>query len=91
MLAAGRISVKLGILDETELARLKSLIQRASLPVKIPGLEVDKMMQAMQHDKKIVGGKVRFVLPKSLGNVFITDEVSSSLVREVLVEQNEKT
>ena len=91
MLAAGKISVKLGVLDKDELARLRNLIQRADLPMKIPKLEVDKIIQAMRHDKKILKGKVRFILPKSIGNVFITDEVSPSLVKEVLVSQNEET
>ncbi len=49
------------------------------------------MLQAMEQDKKILRGKVRFVLPKSIGNVFITDTVSTSLVEQVLVDFNEKT
>jgi len=91
MLAAGRISNKLGIFDRNELGRLKSVIQRANLPTEIPDLEVEKIIKAMKHDKKILKGKVRFILPKSIGNVFITDEVSSSLVEEVLVGWNEET
>ncbi|MFC1907936.1 3-dehydroquinate synthase [Chloroflexota bacterium] len=85
MLAAGRISNKMGILDENELVRLKSVIERANLPTEIPNLKVEKIMQVMKHDKKILRGKLRFVLPKSIGDVFITEEVSSSLVEQVLV------
>ena len=91
MLAAGRISNKLGKLDENELTRLKRVIQRAGLPVKIPSLEREKIIQAIKHDKKILGGKIRFVLPKSIGNVFVTDEVSTSLIEQVLVDFNEET
>jgi len=86
MLAAGRISARLGVLDGDELARLESLITRAGLPAKMPELETERVIQAMRHDKKISGGKMKFVLLKSIGDVFITDEVSPSLVREVLVE-----
>ena len=91
MLAAGRISNKLGILDKNELVRLKEVIQRADLPVKIPSLKTEEIIQAMEHDKKILRGKIRFVLPKSIGNVFVTDEVSTSLVEQVLVDFNEET
>jgi len=91
MLAEGRISVKLGMFDKDELDRLKQLIQRAGLPVEIPELEVDRLARIMQHDKKVLKGEIRFVLPKSIGNVFITDEVTPSLVKEVLVSQNEDT
>ncbi|GAF81037.1 unnamed protein product, partial [marine sediment metagenome] len=91
MLAAGRISNRLGMLDKNELIRLKGVIQRAGLPVKILSLEMEKIIQAIKHDKKILRGKVRFVLAKSIGNVFITDEVSTSLVEQVLIDFNEET
>jgi len=91
MLAAGRISIKLGLMDKNELIRLKSIIQRAELMTELPDLEVEKLIQAIKHDKKILGGKIRFILPQSLGSVFITDEVSLSLVEQVLVNWNEET
>ncbi len=91
MLAAGRISSKLGLMDKNELIRLKDIIQRAELTTELPGLEVEKLIQAIKHDKKILSGKIRFILPKSLGSVFITDEVSLSLVEQVLVNWNEET
>ena len=91
MLAAGRISNKLGMLDRNELVRLKGIIERADLPTEIPNLEVEKIIQAMRHDKKILRGKIRFILPKSIGNAFITDEVSLSLIEQVLVGWNEET
>jgi len=91
MLAAARISNKLGIFDKNELIRLKGVLERASLPTEIPDLEIEKIIQAIKHDKKILKGKIRFVLPKAIGSVFITDEVSLSLVEEVLVDWNEGT
>ncbi len=91
MLAAARISNKLGILDKNELIRLKTLITRAGLPTKIPNLEVEGIIQAIKHDKKVLRDKIRFVLLKSIGEVFVTDEVSPSLIEEVLVSRNEQT
>ena len=87
MLAAARISNKMGILDENELIRLKGVIEKAGLPIDMPSLEVEKIIQAMKHDKKVRQDKIRFVLLKSIGSVFITDEVSPSLVEEVLVDE----
>jgi len=86
MLIAARISNKLGILDKNEVIRLKSIIDRAGLPTEIPNLQLEGLLKAMKHDKKILQGKIRFVLPKAIGNVFITDEVSSSLIEKALVE-----
>ena len=84
MIVAAGIAEKLGFFGKNELTRLKDLLESADLPTKIPGLDNDKIIQAMKHDKKITGGKVRFVLPKAIGEVFITDKVDLSLVEEVL-------
>ena len=86
MLAAARIADKLGIFNSNELIRLKVLIEKAGLPAEMPGLEVERIIQSMEHDKKIVQGKIKFILPRSIGEVFITDDVSLSLVRQVLAE-----
>ena len=91
MLAAAKISNRLGILDISEVTRLRSLIKRANLTTELPNLELDRIIQAMSHDKKILRGKIRFVLPKAIGDVFITGEVSLSLVEQVLVGWNEET
>ena len=84
MLAAARIAQRLGLFESGELTRLKGVIAGAGLPTEMPNLDTKRIVQAIKHDKKIVAGKVRFVLPRAIGNVFVTDEVSLSLVAEVL-------
>ncbi len=84
MLAAGRISSKMGLLPESELARLERVIERAGLPTEMSGLRLEKMIGAMRHDKKVLEGRIRFVLPRSIGDVFISDGVSLSLIEQVL-------
>jgi 3-dehydroquinate synthase len=85
MMAAAKISARMGIFDEGEVVRLENLIMAAGLPVKIPELDREEIMQAMRHDKKVRGDKIRFVLLRSIGNAFISDEVDPALVKEVLV------
>jgi 3-dehydroquinate synthase len=91
MIAEAKIANKLGILDKNEVSRIKSLIDRASLPTELPSLQLERLIQAMKHDKKILQGKIRFVLPKSVGEAFITEEVTPSLIEQTLVEWNEET
>ena len=85
MMAAARISNRMGRLDIDELTRLMNLLKRANVTTEVPDIELDRIIRAVRHDKKILGGKIRFVLPKAIGDVFITDEVSLSLVEQVLV------
>ena len=91
MLAAARISNRLGIFDKNELLRLGGVIKSAGLPTEVPDLELEKIIQAIKHDKKILRGRIRFVLPKAIGSVFITDQVSLSLIQEILAGWNEET
>jgi 3-dehydroquinate synthase len=85
MMAAAKISARMGMLAEGEVVRLENLIAAAGLPVKMPELDREEIMQAMRHDKKVRGDKIRFVLLKSIGDAFISDEVDPALVREVLI------
>ena len=87
MVAAARISRRLGMLDEAGVKRLQKLIIRAGLPAEIPDFKVEDVMQAMQHDKKVREGKTRFVLLQSIGNAVVTDEVAPPLIKEVLAEK----
>jgi len=85
MLAAARISRRMGFLDNTGVRRLRTLIERAGLTAEAPRLDVEDLIEAMRHDKKIVGGRIRFVLLRSIGDVFVSDEVGPDLVEGVLV------
>jgi 3-dehydroquinate synthase len=87
MMAAAEISNRMGILGDGDVIRLEKVIRKAGLPVEKPDLDKEKVMQAMKHDKKVAQEKIRFVLLKSIGDTFITDEVSPSLVEEVLFGQ----
>jgi len=75
----------MGILNRNELFRLNNVIEKAGLPTTLPGLELKKLLQIMEHDKKVRKGKIRFVLLKSIGTAFITDEVSPNLIEQALV------
>ncbi|UCG55207.1 MAG: 3-dehydroquinate synthase [Dehalococcoidia bacterium] len=84
MMTAAAIAMKLDFFDNGELIRLKSILESVGLPIQIPSLDTGKIIQAIKHDKKISGGKVRFILPRTIGEVFTTDEVDLSFVEEVL-------
>jgi 3-dehydroquinate synthase len=84
MVGAGMIAQRVGLLSAFELERIRSLIIVAGLPIKIPDLDIEQIMQAMRHDKKKIEGKIRFILPRNIGEVLIRDDISTILVQEVL-------
>jgi 3-dehydroquinate synthase len=84
MVAEAKISNRVGRVEEEDVVRLKEVINKAGLPVDFPSLDISEVIAAMQHDKKVTGSKVRFVLLNSIGDADIADDVNPSLVEEVL-------
>lgn len=85
MVAAGQIAANLGLWQQEETERQNALIQKAGLPTKLPdGVDIEAVIEALQLDKKVKDGKVRFILPTQIGVVKITDDVPSQTIREVL-------
>ncbi|MDF5715228.1 MAG: 3-dehydroquinate synthase [Rhizonema sp. NSF051] len=87
MVAAGQIAVELGMWQKAETERQHALIQKTGLPTQLPtGVDIEAIIEALQTDKKVLEGKVRFILPTQLGAVTITDQVPSDTIRQVLLE-----
>ncbi|MBD2340735.1 3-dehydroquinate synthase [Calothrix sp. FACHB-156] len=85
MVAAGQIAVELGMWQKEETERQNALIQKAGLPTQLPsGVDIAAIIDALQLDKKVKAGKVRFVLPTQMGVVTVTDEVPADTIRQVL-------
>jgi 3-dehydroquinate synthase len=84
MTAAVYMSQKLGLIDEPERKRIVSVIESAGLPVKKMELETDAVIEAMIFDKKVKGGKLRFVLLDRIGHAIIKDDVPPELLREAI-------
>ena len=75
MAAASRMAVDLGMLDEQSHLRIVGVIEKAKLPVRGLKPTTKDVVDAMIFDKKVRGGKVRFVLPDRIGHVIIRDDV----------------
>ncbi|MGM3307672.1 3-dehydroquinate synthase [Anabaena sp. WFMT] len=87
MVAAGEIAVKLALWQKADTERQNALIKKAGLPTQLPaGLDTEAIIDALQLDKKVKSGKVRFVLPTQIGEVKVTDEVPADIIRQVLQE-----
>ncbi|MFN3543488.1 MAG: 3-dehydroquinate synthase [Thiobacillus sp.] len=84
MVLAAQVSQRMGWLSEADVARTRAIIRAAGLPDVAPDLGVEKYLEYMGHDKKVEGGKMRFVLLKKLGEAVITGDVPEAVLRETL-------
>ena len=84
MIMAADLSRRLGWLSEADVARARALILKAGLPCEAPDLGFDKYLDLMGLDKKVEGGKIRFVLLKSLGDAVLCADVPTALLQETI-------
>jgi len=77
MVLAAQLSAVQGRIAQTEVARLSQLLTSVGLPVDFPAqLSQDAMVDAMGMDKKVVDGRLRFVVANALGSVVVDDQVT---------------
>ena len=84
MVAAGELSLELGLWSADDQRRQRQVIAAAGLPVRWPELQAEAVLACLQGDKKVRDGRVRFVLPTALGAVEIRDDVSGQQVLAAL-------
>ena len=84
MVMASELSVRLGMMPVAFLGRMRTLIERAGLPVQAPAsLGVERFMNLMRVDKKAEDGEIRFVLIEQLGRA-VMRPAPDALVAEVI-------
>ncbi|MCH2400197.1 MAG: 3-dehydroquinate synthase, partial [Pirellulales bacterium] len=70
--------------DKALTKRQEQLLVALGLPTDVPNVDHDDVITAMQRDKKVAHGKLRFVLPTQLGHVELVDDIKPELAREIL-------
>jgi len=81
---AADLSQRLGWISAQDVARIRKLFERARLPVVAPDLGVEQYLDWMGLDKKVEGGRMRFVLLKQVGHAVVAGDVSEELLRQTL-------
>jgi len=95
MVCAARLSVLAGFCDEDTAGKVIAALQGVGLPTSLrevvtpaplPALDPSHIWELMQTDKKKKGGKVRFVVLRKPGDVFMTGEVTQEMAEKALHE-----
>jgi 3-dehydroquinate synthase len=84
MEVAAHIAVSSGLLSSEDALRQRRLLQAFGLPIHCPGLDSEALVIAMQRDKKIQSGRMRWVLPTHIGHAGIYDDIPLELVRDAI-------
>ncbi len=85
MLAA-ELSQRMHMISEGDVERIRKLYLQAGLPTVAPSLGSEKYLHLMGLDKKVEGGKLRFVLLKRIGEAVVRSDVPAEVLSRTLVE-----
>ena len=85
MVMAADLSYRQGLIALEDLARIRDLISRANLPVTAPdNIGRETFLSLMGLDKKVLDGRLRLILLKSIGKAFVTTDISMPDLHAVL-------
>src|SRR5215203_4704447 len=73
MLVAGELSRDLGLIDAEELKSLREAVSLCGPLPRADKLDVNQIIRALKHDKKNVGGQIKWVLLEGIGRPCIID------------------
>jgi 3-dehydroquinate synthase len=84
MLVAAQLASARGALAERDRQALADLIASLGPLPPIADVPAAQIIEAIQHDKKMVAGRLHFVLPTAIGAATIVDDVTEKEIRGAL-------
>jgi 3-dehydroquinate synthase len=84
MVMAADLSTRLGWLPASDRDRAIALLERFQLPVQPPRIGAERGRELMGMDKKVLEGKLRLVLLRSLGQADVVSDYSSDAFAETM-------
>lgn len=87
MLMAADLSMRLGWLSASDVARVKRVLEAAQLPVDPPAMSEQDFLGLMMQDKKVLAGQLRLILLKALGAGEIVKGVDPQLLSQTLTQR----
>jgi len=77
---------RMGLTEDGLTEEIKTCLEHLNLPTRAPGLKPEAIRKLMGTDKKKAGGKIKFALPRKVGEVEFGIEVDEKLLMEILEE-----
>ena len=86
MLVAAELSAARRALSDRDRKALADLIASLGPLPPISDLSAKQMLEAIRHDKKVIAGKLHFVLPTAVGSTSIVDDVTEKEMKSALLK-----
>ena len=87
MYMAAVMSEKEGFIDQSQVSRVKSILENCELPTGLTGkITPSDFSKSMSVDKKVLKGKIRLVLLKPIGEAFVSDDYHEDFLDQTIKE-----
>lgn len=80
MTAACRMSCDLGHITDEECALIIQTFEHFGLPTSVEHLTADEILAVSKSDKKMLAGKIKFILLESVGNAYINSDLNDAQI-----------
>jgi 3-dehydroquinate synthase len=88
MVHAFALSAQLGLCSEDDVERVRAHLKQVGLPTSLKDIDyqwdIDAIVKAMGHDKKVKDKKLVFIVARSIGDAFIKEDVDTEAVYATL-------
>ena len=86
---AFELSARMGLCSQEDPSRVRAHLREMKMKVDLSDIEgelpsAEKLVELMAQDKKVVNGRLNFILARGIGEAFVTADVNPDDVRAVL-------
>ncbi len=81
---AAAMSRECGLMTGDEAERVRRLVERAGLPTRIASVTPAAVLEHMRIDKKVLGGRLRLVLLRGIGDAFLAADYPAPALARTL-------
>jgi 3-dehydroquinate synthase len=84
LLIAATLSRESGLMSASDVERIKRILVRIGLPTDTREVTAAAALEHMKIDKKVQSGRMRFVVPRAIGDCFISADYSDAALQRTL-------
>lgn len=84
MVCAARLAYKMELCHLEVYKRIERLCRLIGLKTSFPRVEFSTLWDILQRDKKVINEKVRFILPVSIGDVKVAEDVKREVLQNAI-------
>ena len=86
---AFELSARMGLCSQEDPSRVRAHLRDMNMKVDLSDIagdlpDAEALIELMKQDKKMMGGKLHFVLARGIGEAFVTPDVPHDIVKSVL-------